>query len=122
MFLPPQAATVQAQRDQSDETRVPLVRAPQRGHMLDLVGAAINGILTGPVTYLLYTVANRFEQLETERVISLGNLYSLVQRLKTLTLCAPYYSELADFYRNRPLAPTNHRMNVFQLHRLSMMS
>jgi hypothetical protein len=37
-------------------------------------GTFINGILADPVAYLLYTLANRFEQLEEERVMSSGNL------------------------------------------------
>ena len=37
-------------------------------------GAAINGVATDPVTYLLYVLGNRFEQLEDERTMILGNL------------------------------------------------
>ena len=37
-------------------------------------GAAINGVPTDPVTYLLYVLGTRFEQLEDERTMTLGNL------------------------------------------------
>ena len=37
-------------------------------------GAAINGVPTDPVTYLLYVLGTRFEQLEDERTMSLGNM------------------------------------------------
>ena len=36
-------------------------------------GAQINGVPVDPVTYLLYLLSNRFEQLEDERTIELGN-------------------------------------------------
>jgi len=36
-------------------------------------GAAINGTHTDPVTYLLYTLGNRFEALEDERTLTSGN-------------------------------------------------
>ena len=36
-------------------------------------GAEINGVPTDPVTYLLYVLGNRFEQLEDERTMVLGN-------------------------------------------------
>ena len=37
------------------------------------VGAAINGTMTDPVTYLLYTLGNRCEALEDERTMVSGN-------------------------------------------------
>ncbi len=36
-------------------------------------GAAINGVPTDPVTYLLYVLGNRFEALEDERTMTSGN-------------------------------------------------
>ncbi len=37
-------------------------------------GAAINGVITDPVTYLLYVLGTRYERLEGERTMTLGNL------------------------------------------------
>ena len=37
-----------------------------------LNGAVINGVVTAPVTYLLYVLANRFEILEDERSLTSG--------------------------------------------------
>ncbi len=37
-------------------------------------GAAINGINADPVTYLMYALANQYEQLEDERAMSSGNM------------------------------------------------
>jgi len=36
-------------------------------------GARINGVATDPVTYLLYSLGTRFEQLEDERTVTSGN-------------------------------------------------
>ena len=36
-------------------------------------GAAVNGVHTDPVTYLMFSLAERFEALEDERIMQSGN-------------------------------------------------
>ena len=37
-------------------------------------GVAINGVMTDPVTYLIYSLSNRFEALEDERTMRSGTV------------------------------------------------